>query len=239
MLLRALAKTRAHKDDDRVAATTRGVLRALAQRVMGLGAEISAHDQTLQEHVTHANPALLQAKGIGIGIISAAQLLLTCGDNPDRIKTEAAFAMTCGADPIPASSGKTTRHRLNRGGDRQANHALHDIAIVRLHTDPRTRQYAKRKETEGKTKKDILRCLKRAIAREVHHLITNPPAAIDAAELRVLRREIGMTLQDVADDLGCSIQKISYQERGRTQDREFLTTYRDYLTTRSTHLNAA
>lgn len=236
-LLRALAKTRTHTSDDRVAATTRSVLRALAQRVMGLETEISAHDQALQDLVIKTNPALLQAKGIGV--ISAARLLLTCGDNPERIKTEGALAMMCGAAPIPASSGKTTRHRLNRGGDRQANHALHDIAIVRLHTDPRTRQYAKRKEAEGKTKKDILRCLKRAIAREVYHLITNPPAAIDAAALKVLRHENGMTLQDVADDLGCSIQKISYHERGRTQDREFLTTYRDYLTTRGTRLNAA
>lgn len=102
----------------------------------------------------------------GAGAIVAAQLVVTTGGNPERIPNEAAFAALCGAAPIPASSAKTTRHRLNRGGDRRGNAALHRIALVRLLYDARTRAYATRRTTEGKTPKEILRCLKRAIARE-------------------------------------------------------------------------
>lgn len=228
-LVRALSRSRARADDDLVAATARATLRTLARRVEGLEAEIAGHDRTLQGLVAAANPALLQAAGIGPVI--AAQLLSTFGDNPARIRSEAAFAMMCGAAPIPASSGKTSRHRLNRGGDRAANHALHDIAVVRLHADPATRRYAQRRAADGKTTKDVIRCLKRAICREVYHLIVNPPQAIDPAALRDRRRAAGLTLQTAADALGCSIQKLSYLERGITQNRQTLTAYRDYLTT--------
>ncbi|MFB9073036.1 transposase [Citricoccus parietis] len=88
---------------------------------------------------------------------------MIAGDNPDRLHSEASFAMLCGACPVPASSGQVTRYRLNRGGDRQANSALHRIAVARLHTDPRTRAYAARRREQGKGTKEILHCLKRAI----------------------------------------------------------------------------
>ena len=105
---------------------------------------------------------------LGVGIGHAAQLLVTAGQNIDRLHGEAAFAHLCGADPVPASSGKTVRHRLNPGGDRAANSALHMIAVVRLRYCERTRSYTERRIAEGRTKKEIIRCLKRYIAREVY-----------------------------------------------------------------------
>src|SRR5205085_12329746 len=101
------------------------------------------------------------------------QLLVTAGENPDRLTSEAAFAMLCGAAPTPASSGKTNRHRLNRSGDRQANKALYRVVICRLRWDPRTRDYMQRRTKDGLSKKEIIRCLKRYIARELYQLITS------------------------------------------------------------------
>ncbi|MFD0691971.1 transposase [Actinomadura fibrosa] len=106
----------------------------------------------------------------GLGTRTVASLLIAVGDNPERLRSEAAFAHLCGVAPIPASSGKTNRHRLNRTGDRQANHALYMIAVSRMAWEPRTRAYVTRRTAEGKTKPEIIRCLKRHIAREVHHL---------------------------------------------------------------------
>ncbi|GAA4238262.1 hypothetical protein GCM10022254_53470 [Actinomadura meridiana] len=109
----------------------------------------------------------------GLGADTAGQLLVTIGENHDRIHSEAAFAMLCGAAPIPASSGKTNRHRLNRGGDRQANAALYRIVLCRLRWDPRTRTYMERRTKDGLSKREIIRCLKRYIAREIYHTITS------------------------------------------------------------------
>lgn len=117
-------------------------------------------------------PALLAI--FGCGPLSAAILAMAAGDNPDRLGGEAAFASLCGVSPIEASSGKTARHRLNRGGNRQANAALHRIAVVRLRYDERTREYAERKRSEGKSNKETIRCLKRYIAREVYKALLNP-----------------------------------------------------------------
>ena len=122
------------------------------RRMWGKSDEIAAHDSDLVQLVETVNPSLVQAKGIAT--ITAAQLLITAGDNLERIVSEAAFAMLCGAAPIPASSGRTTRRRLNRGGGRAANSALHRIALVRLATDPDTRAYAAKHTAEGKSKKD-------------------------------------------------------------------------------------
>ena len=117
----------------------------------------------------------------GVGVDTAGQLLVTVGDNPQRLRSEAAFAHLCGVSPIPASSGRTHRHRLNRGGDRQANHALWRIALVRMHCHPPTRAYVERRTKQGLSKLDIMRCLKRYIAREVYHHLTNPPALAPVA----------------------------------------------------------
>lgn len=152
-------------------------LRSLARRHRQLAAEVTDLDSQLAILVHQARPDLLTIHGVGVE--TAAQLLITCGDNPDRLRTEAAFAALCGVSPIPASSGKRTRHRLNRGGDRQANRALHTIAIVRLATCERTRAYAQRRTTEGLSKKDTIRCLKRYIARETHRTLATRPAEHD------------------------------------------------------------
>ena len=114
-------------------------------------------------------PTLLAA--FGVGPDSAATLLVTAGDNPGRMRSEAAFASLCGSSPIPASSGMTTRHRLNRGGVRQANAALHRIVVVRLRWHQPTRDYMARRTAEGKMKAEVRRCLKRYVAREVFGLL--------------------------------------------------------------------
>ena len=110
----------------------------------------------------------------GVGDDSTAELLLVVGDNPTRIRSEAGLAKLCGACPIPASSGNTSRHRLNRGGHRQANAALHRILIVRMRFHEPTIAYAARRTAEGKTKKEILRCLKRLLVREIYQIIVAP-----------------------------------------------------------------
>ena len=107
----------------------------------------------------------------GVGPDVAAKLLVAVGDNPQRIRTEAAFAALCGVSPIDASSGLQRRHRLNRGGNRQANNALWTIAMVRMSNDPATRAYVQRRLSEGHTKRETIRCLKRYIARQAHHAI--------------------------------------------------------------------
>src|SRR5690606_37575271 len=145
-------------------------LRSLARRHQRLTAEITDLDELLEPLVTAINPRLVTANGVGTDV--AGQLLVTAGENHDRLRSEAAFAMLCGVAPIPASSGRTTRHRLNRGGDRQANAALYRIVLCRLRWDPRTRAYMERRTKQGKSKKEIIRCLKRYIARELYQIIT-------------------------------------------------------------------
>ncbi|WP_143591783.1 IS110 family transposase [Thermoactinospora rubra] len=145
------------------------VLRTLALRILALTEEIRAHERALTEIITGCAPKLLERHGIGPD--TAASLLITAGDNPERLNSEAAFAALCGVNPIEASSGKTTRHRLNRGGDRRSNSALYTIVLTRLGRDQRTRDYAQRRTAEGKSKKEIIRCLKRYVAREVFPII--------------------------------------------------------------------
>jgi len=172
-LLRALAASRpdsiAFRDP---AAATRVALRSLARRILELSDEIAQLDELITPLVEELAPRMLER--VGFGIHNTGQLLVTAGDNPDRLGSEAAWAMLCGSAPLPASSGKTQRHRLNRGGDRAANSALHMAAVCRLRLDPRTRAYAARRSADGLSKREILRCLKRYIAREAYHLLTAP-----------------------------------------------------------------
>jgi transposase len=111
---------------------------------------------------------------VGFGVQVCGQRLVTAGDNPDRLSSEAAFAMLCRSAPLAASSGQMQRHRLNRGGDGAANSALHMAAICRLRLDPRTKAYAAHRKADGLSKREIIRCLKRHIAREAYHLLTQP-----------------------------------------------------------------
>ena len=115
-------------------------------------------------------PSLLSLYGLGPD--TAASLLVAAGDNPDRLHTERSWAHLCGVTPIPASSGKTTRHRLNRGGDRHANAALYRIVLTRMSSDPRTRAYVTRRRAEGRSNREIVRCLKRYVARETFKHLT-------------------------------------------------------------------
>jgi transposase len=149
-------------------------LRRLARRHQHLTEEIREADADLGPLVAAAGPRLLALQGVGTDV--AGQLLTSAGDNPDRLHSEAAFAHLCGVAPIPASSGRTHRHRLNRGGDRAANNALHTITLCRLRYDPRTATYVARRTKDGLSKKEIIRCLKRYIAREIYHALQPTPA---------------------------------------------------------------
>ena len=160
-------------------------LKSLARRYLELSDEIADLDELINPIVEALAPQLLARTGIGIEV--AGQLLVTAGDNPDRMTSEAAFAMLCGVAPLPASSGMTQRHRLNRGGDRQANRALHLAAISRLRLDPKTKAYVAKKTAQGHSKMEILRCLKRYLAREVYFLLNpgQPAPAIPNTKRRV------------------------------------------------------
>ena len=148
-------------------------LRLLAGRILELTKEICDLVHHITDTITVHCPRLLTRRGVGPD--NAAALLITAGDNPDRLHSEASFAALCGVNPLEASSGKTHRRRLNRGGDRQANSALYRIALSRLRWDTRTRDYLTRRITEGKTRREAIRCLKRYIAREIYQIITSPP----------------------------------------------------------------
>ena len=172
-LLATCAAFRIRADDDSLPAMTRLALRELAQRIVHLDAQLAVLTTRLARITNATAPHLVAIKGVGPDV--ASTLLITAGDNPQRLSHEAAFAALCGSNPIPASSGKTTRHRLNRGGDRHANSALWRIVIVRMSCDQRTRDYVERRTAEGKSKSEIMRCLKRYLAREIYQAL--PPAA--------------------------------------------------------------
>jgi transposase len=145
---------------------TKTALRRLARRHQQLSEEIAEADGELRALVAQAAPRLLALPGVGVEV--AGQLLTSAGDNPDRLRSESAFAQLCGVAPVPASSGKVRRHRLNRGGDREANKALYIVVLGRLRTCQRTRTYVERRTKEGLSKPEIIRCLKRYVAREIY-----------------------------------------------------------------------
>lgn len=156
-----------------LASVTKLAMRSLARRYQHLTEEVEELDRHLTRLINLAAPQLLAVKGIGP--TTSAALLIAAGDNPARLRSESAFAHLCGVAPVPASSGKTIRYRLNRGGDRQANYALYILAVTRMAWHPPTRAYVARRTADGKTKKEIIRSLKRYIAREIYKLLTQPP----------------------------------------------------------------
>ena len=164
---------------DSPSASTKYALRTLARRHQFLTEEMLTQTTLLDKLTRTVAPTLRE--GYCIGVDSACELLAALGDNPERISSEAAFAKMCGAAPLPASSGMTTRHRLSRGGNRQANAALHRIVIVRMHHDERTRAYVAKRLAEGLSKKETVRCLKRYVAREIYarvmHDVVEPKKA--------------------------------------------------------------
>jgi transposase len=165
-------------------AAARFALRSLAERWTALDLELQRLDEQLTLLVRTVAAPLLAVRGVGVD--TAGALLVAAGDNPERLSSEASFAALCGVSPVDASSGRQHRHRLNRGGNRDANRALWVIAIVRMASDPATQSYVQRRTQEGLSKKEILRCLKRYIARQLYRLLlgliavpTLPPTALD------------------------------------------------------------
>lgn len=153
-------------DIDNPLAYAKAAMRALARRWLWLHEEIIAHDKELERLITERAPELMASHGIAT--LTVAQMLILVGDDPTRIRSEAAFAKLCGVCPIPPSSGKTHRLRLNRGGNRQANAALYRVAIVRMRSHEPTLAYVKKRTKDGKSKSEIIRCLKRYIVREIY-----------------------------------------------------------------------
>ena len=156
-------------------ASAKTAMRAIARRWLVLHDEIQGHEQELERMVRDRAPELMAPHGIST--MTVAEMLILVGDNPERIKSEAALARMCGVCPIPASSGKTNRMRLNRGGNRQANAAIYRVAIVRMRDDEATKAYAAKRTADGKTRREIVRCLKRYIVREFYRHLCKPPTA--------------------------------------------------------------
>jgi transposase len=161
-----------------VVSLTKLTLRTLARRALALEEEIAEIDVILKALVKETAPELVAT--LGVGTDAASALLVAAGDNPERLRNEAAFAHLCGASPLDASSGKNERHRLNRSGDRQANSALWHIVLTRMVYDPRTNAYIDRRRSEGLTKKEAMRCLKRYVAREVYGLLPHDKLGLDS-----------------------------------------------------------
>jgi transposase len=185
-------RERDRRGDSVLDAATRRALKELADRIVMLDEQANRVEADLTGLVETAAAALVDLPGVGVH--TAAELLMAAGDNADRIRSEAAFAHLCGAAPIPASSGKTSRHRLNYAGNRAANHALWRIAMARMaQGDPRTIAYVERRTAEGLSKREVIRCLKRYIAREVFRVIVDlPPAAPSGNEIRALSLQLNL-----------------------------------------------
>jgi transposase len=222
------ARRFADNHPDPIELQTRFALRELARRIGFLDDQNRRLETRIADLVAAHAPALLGV--FGVGPHAAAQLLAAAGDNPQRLRSEAAFAKLCGACPLPASSGKTTRHRLNRGGDRRANNALFTIVLVRMRHDPTTRAYVERRTADGKSRKEIMRCLKRFVAREVFTAITNPPDDLPTGhELRTLRTQRQLPLRAVANQFATTENTISRLERGIAHDSRLARRIRDWL----------
>jgi len=221
------ASLRINGEPDEPWSATKLALRSLAKRFLALSAEMADLEAVLDELTTRANPALKGAKGVGTD--TAGILLIAAGDSPERLVTEASFSALCGVAPVQASSGKTTRHRLNRSGNRQANHALWRIVQVRMIHDNKTKDYVARRTEQGLSRREIVRCLKRYVAREVYHHLVDPKPVPLGAELRAERVRLGIKIADVAAAFGTSTAKISFIERGVTHDAAFSISYLDWL----------
>lgn len=200
-------------------------LRLLARQWVEADAQAGALEREIAALLSGEYPSLVGAPCVGA--ITAARLVLAAGSNPGRMRGEAAFSMLCGTSPIPASSGKSSgRHRLNRGGDRQANRAIHEIARARMAHDPRTRAYIEKKTSEGKSKREAIRCLCRYIAREAYRLLTGPQEApCDQSGLAARRRDAGATQAQVAEAAGIARSKVGRLERMVEFDSAALAAY--------------
>lgn len=202
---------------------------ALARAWRACSDEAEALEAELRRVLERSCPSLLAV--YCCGPVSAAQLAVAAGENPSRLRSEASFAMLCGAAPIPASSGKTSgRMRLNRGGDRRANSALHTIVVRRMRYDPETRAYVERRRSGVRPlgRAEIMRCLKRYVAREVYRALMHPHNVgemVDRSSLRQARLSAGLTQAQAAKALGVSPASVSGVETGRNQCRRLAERY--------------
>jgi transposase len=206
---------------------TRLALKTLSRRYQDLTEEMAGLTKLLDELTPEANPALRAAKGVGVDVASI--LFVAAGSNCQRLRNESAFAAKCDVSPLQASSGQTNRHRLNRSGNRQANNALWRIATNRMTTDEESKTYLAKRTAEGKTKRDVTRCLTRHIAREVFWLLQHPAYEEVGPQLRSIRTADQISLQVVSDNLPVTLAKVSRIERGLQHDPEFVERYEAWL----------
>lgn len=212
-------------------------MKSMAQTHKNLKAVAEQLETQMKAVMEEHYPALLAI--YGVGVIAAADLAVTAGDNPQRIRSEAAFAKLCGVCPIPASSGKTSRHRLNRGGDRRGNRALHRIALVRMSTEARTRAYVEKQVGLGKSKREILRQLKRALCREIYRALTKPETIkrpVTGQELRTQRQTLGMSQAQAAQAIGTCPTRISEIETEKRPLPQLRTQYHQMLQNNQTQV---
>lgn len=220
-LMAALAASRS-KD------ACRRAMRLLAKRWIEAQKQADELEAEIEALLKQSQPALIGA--FGIGTIAAARIVVAAGSNPERMGSEAAFSMLCGTAPIPVSSGRKDRFRLNRGGDRQANRAIHDIVRCRMSKEERTQDYLAKKMAEGKTKKEAIRCVCRFVSREVYKLMTGPQIPLpDPTALRERRLALGLTQTEVGSMLGTSNNRISVLELGKALDGKSLREYEALL----------
>lgn len=224
---KSMAVTRPSGDIADPAVATAVTLKRMGTRYQFLDAEINDTDAELARIITVHAPALLEINGVGT--VVASQLLVTIGDNPERLTSEAQFAALTGTAPIPASSDKTTRHRLSRGGDRAANASIHRIMLVRMSKDLRTRDYVAKRTAQGKSKLEIMRCLKRYVAREIYRVLKNPRPVPPTNDLRPKRQIRHITLTTAAQQLNVWPSTISRIELGKSRDKELINDYRNWL----------
>ncbi|MCU1531534.1 MAG: transposase, partial [Arthrobacter sp.] len=227
-MITALARSRPSGHPAETGYITALTLKTLALRYQSLRSEIASTDALLQEILDSYAPLLTELAGVGVEV--ATQLLVTVGDNPERINNEAQFAALTGTAPVPASSGKTHRHRLSKGGDRQASSALHHVVLSRMQSDHRTQDYVAKRTADGKSKRETMRCLKRYVAREIYRQIFSPVAAPDITDLRPLRQQLGVTLQQAGEQLNQWPSNLSRIERGIARNDHVAQRYRQWLT---------
>jgi transposase len=226
-MIEAIARCRPDAQADPWAQSVLTAAKMLAQRVQFLQTQAEALEAQIDAFVAEANPGLRAAYGVGSD--TAAQLMITAGANPHRLHSEAAFAALCGVAPVPASSGKTNRHRLCRGGDRAANNALFRIALVRMSHHQPTNSYVQRQLALGHTRMEIVRKLKRAIAREIFKLLTRQIAVPEYTDLRPARQAKNITVTAAANHFGVWPTVISRIERGLQRDDTLAENYRNWL----------
>ena len=211
-----------------VSSATKTAMRTLARQWLGLREERARLREQIEQLTAQSNPALLEMPGVGPD--TSAALLIAAGDNPARLRASAAFAALAGVSPIEASSGKKSGHRINRGGDRTANAALHRIVLVRMSRRHQpTMDYIARRTAEGMSKPDIIRCLKRYVAREVYHALTHPEPTADISALRPRRNTLGIPMRTVAEHFQRPINAIARLERGQVRDAELAARYHAWL----------